>query len=186
MDRITNTKGHKQMSDMQTRIRSLATASANGTLLKSLGIGKYILTGWLGGVDEEGKPAPRVRMEQMKVGAKGLAHAKSQYMRQFKNSGLPAEALDLSTGIMIIRVDSSEDARSFAAEVPSVVGVVKFFKEQEGTGYITVDGVDYFVHHAEILCDKEEFPMLSSGQKVSFIPADRNGRNTACSVSTEV
>lgn len=175
------------MSDVHARIRSLATASANGTLLKSLGIGKFLLTGWLGGVDEAtGKPAPRVRMEQMEVGAKGLAHAKSQYMRQFKNSGLPAEALDLSTGIMVIRVDSAEPVRAFPADVPSVIGTVKFFKEQEGTGYITVGDTDYFVHHAEILGDAEVFPMLYSGQKVSFISSERNGRAVACSVSTEV
>ena len=174
------------MSDLNARIRTLSTASANKTLLKDLGIGKFLLTGWLGGVDENGKVAPRIRMETIEVSAKGLAHAKSKYMRQFKNSGLPEEALDLNTGIMLIRVDSAEDARTFPPDVPVLTGTVKFFKEQEGTGYITCDGVDYFVHHAEIIADQDVFPMLYSGQKVSFISADRKGRNTACSVSTEV
>lgn len=173
------------MSDLNSRIRSLSSASAAGTLKKSLGIGNYTLTGWLGGVTEEGKPEPRVRMETMGLSAKNLKNAKAQYLRQYKNQ-LPPEAFDEATGLVIIRVESNEEQRKFPAGTPVLTGTVKFFKEQEGFGYVTVDGTDYFIHHNEIVCDDDVFPMVHGGQTVSFIPAERNGQATACSVTSEV
>lgn len=176
-------------SDFASRVRSLATASRNGTLKKDLGIGDFRLTGWLGGVNDDGTNAPRVKMETYDVESKGLPNAIKKYMSQFKNQGLPDEAFDSDTGLVIIRVESRETPRSFPADTPSLTGKVKFWKDIEGTGYITVDGVDYFVHHNEIVGDAEVFKTLASGQTVHFIPSTRKSKGEdkpiACSVTTE-
>jgi len=169
------------MTDLNSRMRALSQAANRGELSKQLGIGKYTLTGWLGGVDENGKPEPRVRMGTSEVRAKGLGHAQQVYMRQFKNR-LPPEALDLNTGLVIIRTASTEDPRTFPADTPVSQGVVKFWKDSDGTGFITANGHDYFVHHSELLCDEEVFPSLQNGQAVRFIPSERKGQAIACSV----
>ena len=172
-----------------SRVRSLATASRNNTLKKALGIGDFRLTGWLGGVNDDGTIAPRIRMETMDVEAKGLPNALKKYMSQFKNQGLPDEAYNSDTGLVIIRVESKEQPRSFPSDVPPTVGKVKFWKDLEGSGYITADGVDYFVHHNEIVGDEEVFKTLHSGQTVQFIPSTRMSKGEekpiACSVTTE-
>ncbi len=177
------------VSDFASRVRSLATQSRNNTLKKSLGIGDFRLTGWLGGTDDEGSAAPRIRMETIDVEAKGLPNAIKKYMSQFKNQGLPPEAYESDTGLVIIRVESREEPRTFPADTPSISGKVKFWKEVEGTGYITADGTDYFVHHNEIVGDGEVFKTLKSGQSVQFIPSTRRSKGEdkpiACSVTTE-
>lgn len=177
------------VSDFAYRVRSLSTASRNNTLKKSLGIGDFRLTGWLGGVNDDGTPAPRVKMETLDVEAKGLPNAIKKYLSQFKNQGLPPEAYDSETGLVIIRVESREAARTFPADTPSITGKVKFWKDVEGTGYVTCEGVDYFVHHNEIVEDSEVFKTLSAGQTVHFIPSTRKSKGEdkpiACSVTTE-
>jgi cold shock CspA family protein len=176
-------------ADFASRVRTLATASRNNTLKKSLGIGDFRLTGWLGGVDDAGNTAPRIRMETIDVEAKGLPNAIKKYMSQFKNQGLPDEAFDSETGLVIIRVESREQPRAFPADTPSITGKVKFWKELEGTGYVTADGVDYFVHHNEIVGDAEVFKTLKAGQMVHFIPSTRKSKGEdkpiACAVTTE-
>lgn len=168
------------MIDLASRMRKLSSAAVNGTLAKELGIGRYILTGWLGDTDPK---QPRVRMETMEVRAKNVHQAKAQYLRQFKNQ-LPADVLNPDMGLIVLRVASVEESRQFPADTVPTPGIVKFFKENEGTGFITADGVDYFVHHSEIITgDEEIFPVLYANQQVSFIPATRNGKNIACSVS---
>lgn len=177
------------VSDFASRVRSLATASRNNTLKKSLGIGDFRLTGWLGGVNDDGTPAPRVKMETMDVEAKGLPNAIKKYMAQFKNQGLPTEAYQSDTGLVIVRVESKETPRTFPEGTPLITGKVKFWKDIEGTGYITADGVDYFVHHNEIIGDEEVFKTLQSGQVVHFVPSTRMSKGEdkpiACNVVSE-
>lgn len=177
------------VSAFASRVRSLATMSNNNTLKKALGLGDFRLTGWLGGVNDDGTAAPRIKMETIDVEAKGLPNAIKKYMSQFKNQGLPDEAYDSETGLVIIRVESRETPRSFPADIPSITGKIKFWKDIEGTGYITADGVDYFVHHNECLGDAEVFKTFKAGQGVHFIPSTRvsKGENKpiACSVVAE-
>lgn len=170
------------MSDINTRMRSLQQAAQNGTLAKSLGIGKYVITGWLGGVAEDGTPEPRVRMETMEIRAKGLTAAKALYLRQYKNR-LPADALDLNTGLVILRTSSTEAPRQFPEGTPMMQGNIKFWRDAEGTGFVTADGHDYFVHHSEVVCDEDVFPTFTAGQVVQFVPATRKEQPIACSVT---
>ena len=178
-----------EVSTFASRVRSLSAMSRNSTLKKALGIGDFRLTGWLGGVNDDGSPAPRVKMETIDVESKGLPNAIKKYLSQFKNQGLPVEAFDSETGLVIIRVESRETPRTFPADTPSITGKVKFWKDLEGTGYITCEGVDYFVHHNEIVGDSEVFKTLSHGQTVHFIPSTRVSKGEdkpiACSVTTE-
>ncbi len=50
-------------------------------------------------------------------------------------------------------------------------GVVKWFNEQKGFGFITPDagGDDLFIHHSNI--DSQGFRTLQDGQKVEYVPA---------------
>lgn len=48
-------------------------------------------------------------------------------------------------------------------------GVVKWFNEEKGYGFISGNGKDYFVHFKEIV--SEGFKSLKYGQHVSFKPA---------------
>lgn len=169
-------------SFINARMRKLQSAAANGDLAKQLGLGTFHLTGWLGDVDPN---EPRIRLDSMVVKAKNLHIAQQQYLRQFK-SKLPADALNLDTGLIIIRVGSQEPARTFPADTPSITGKVKFWSDAKGTGFVTVEGKDYFIHHSEILCDDEVFPTLTAGQEVAFIPATYKDKPVACSVTTEV
>lgn len=169
-------------SFVNARMRKLSSAAANGDLAKQLGLGTFHLTGWLGDTDPN---EPRIRLDSMVVKAKNVHVAQQQYLRQFK-SKLPADALNLETGLIIIRVGSQEPVRTFAADTPSVKGKVKFWSDSKGIGFVQVDGTDYFIHHSEIICDDEVFPTLTAGQEVSFIPAEHKGRPVACSVTTEV
>jgi CspA family cold shock protein len=52
--------------------------------------------------------------------------------------------------------------------MPDVTGTVKWFSNQRGYGFITIDGggKDVFVHHSAIVGDG--FRTLSEGQKVKF------------------
>lgn len=165
------------MSDFANRVRKLQAAATSGTLEKDLGLGRYVLTGWLGDTNPN---EPRVKMETIEVTAKGLTQAKQKYMKNFKNQ-LPKEALNLETGLVVILVESADAARTFPADTPPSTGVVKFWKP-EGTGFIVCDGVDYFVHHSEISCDEDMFPSLQAGQTVNFIPSTRKDQAIACSV----
>lgn len=47
-------------------------------------------------------------------------------------------------------------------------GVVKWFNEEKGYGFITGNGKDYFIHFKEIV--SEGFKSLKHGQHVSFKP----------------
>lgn len=176
-------------SEFASRVRSLSVQSRNNTLKKTLGIGNFILTGWLGGTNEDGSVAPRIKMDTIDVEAKGLPNAIKKYMSQFKNQGLPDEAYQSDTGLVIVRVESKEAPRTFPADTPAITGKVKFWKDVEGTGYITADGVDYFVHHNEIAGDSEVFKTLQQNQVVQFIPATRVSKGVekpiACCVVSE-
>ncbi len=46
-------------------------------------------------------------------------------------------------------------------------GIVKFFDNEKGYGFINSDNVDYFVHFSNIISD-EDYKKLSEGDKVSF------------------
>lgn len=48
------------------------------------------------------------------------------------------------------------------------VGVVKFFKEKNGWGFIADGDKDYFVHYSEI--EMEGFKKLNVDDRVEFIP----------------
>lgn len=45
-------------------------------------------------------------------------------------------------------------------------GIVKWFKDDKGFGFIEYDGKDFFVHFSNIKC--EGFKTLPKGGKVSF------------------
>lgn len=46
-------------------------------------------------------------------------------------------------------------------------GIVKFFDNKKGYGFINADQTDYFVHFSSIISD-EDYKRLSEGDKVSF------------------
>ena len=46
-------------------------------------------------------------------------------------------------------------------------GIVKFFDNKKGYGFINADQTDYFVHFSSIISD-EDYKRLSKGDKVSF------------------
>lgn len=48
-------------------------------------------------------------------------------------------------------------------------GVVKWFSDQKGFGFVASQGKDYFIHFKEI--QSEGFKSLKEGDKVSFEPA---------------
>lgn len=48
-------------------------------------------------------------------------------------------------------------------------GVVKWFNDQKGFGFIAANGKDFFVHFKEI--QSEGFKSLKEGDKVSFEPS---------------
>ncbi len=46
-------------------------------------------------------------------------------------------------------------------------GIVKFFDNKKGYGFINADQTDYFVHFSSIISD-EDYKRLFEGDKVSF------------------
>lgn len=48
-------------------------------------------------------------------------------------------------------------------------GVVKWFSDQKGFGFVASQGKDYFIHFKEI--QSEGFKSLKEGDKVSFTPS---------------
>jgi len=59
-------------------------------------------------------------------------------------------------------------------------GIVKWFDDGKGFGFIDCDGKDYFVHWKEI--QGTGFKSLKEGMKVSFEPATGNKGSVAKSV----
>ena len=59
-------------------------------------------------------------------------------------------------------------------------GVVKWFNDEKGFGFITSENKDYFVHFKQIRT--EGFKTLKEGQEVSFIP----GKSDKGLIATEV
>ena len=51
-------------------------------------------------------------------------------------------------------------------------GVVTWFNEQKGFGFIDSDGLDVFVHYAEIV--RDGFQTLTPGEAVSFTLTDED------------
>lgn len=51
-------------------------------------------------------------------------------------------------------------------------GIVKFFDNKKGYGFINADQTDYFVHFSSIISD-EDYKRLSEGDKVSFEVIDQ-------------
>lgn len=49
-----------------------------------------------------------------------------------------------------------------------LTGIVKWFNDAKGYGYLASDGEDYFVHYTAISGDG--FKTLAEGQSVSFAP----------------
>lgn len=49
-------------------------------------------------------------------------------------------------------------------------GVVKFFTNERGYGFITAQNKDYFVHYSNII--SEGYKTLLEGDKVEFKPAE--------------
>ncbi len=62
-------------------------------------------------------------------------------------------------------------------------GIVKWFNDQKGFGFIQSEGKDYFVHHSEI--QMNGFKTLAEGAKVSFISANSPKGATATRVQAE-
>ena len=48
-------------------------------------------------------------------------------------------------------------------------GVVKWFSDQKGFGFVESQGKDYFIHFKEI--QGEGFKSLKQGEKVNFMPS---------------
>lgn len=51
-------------------------------------------------------------------------------------------------------------------------GIVKFFDNKKGYGFINAEQTDYFVHFSSIISD-EDYKRLSEGDKVSFEVIDQ-------------
>jgi CspA family cold shock protein len=50
-------------------------------------------------------------------------------------------------------------------------GVVKWFNEKIGYGFVASQGTEYFVHFKDITSG-QGFKTLNEGDKVSFVPSD--------------
>lgn len=61
-------------------------------------------------------------------------------------------------------------------------GIVKWFHDNKGYGFIDSDGKDYFVHFKDI--NKEGFKTLKQDEKVRFIPATSDKGNIAKNVQS--
>ena len=59
-------------------------------------------------------------------------------------------------------------------------GVVKFFDNKKGFGFIVADGKDHFVHYKEI--KGEGYKTLTEGQHVEFDPMPGHKGTLACNV----
>ena len=51
-------------------------------------------------------------------------------------------------------------------------GIVKFFDNKKGYGFINAGETDYFVHFSSIISD-DEYKKLSEGEEVSFEAIDQ-------------
>lgn len=49
------------------------------------------------------------------------------------------------------------------------IGIVKWFNDQKGFGFVTSADKDYFIHFKEI--QSEGYKSLKEGDKVSFVPS---------------
>lgn len=63
-------------------------------------------------------------------------------------------------------------------------GIVKWFNDGKGFGFIAAEGKDYFVHFKEI--QNEGFKTLKEGDKVSFEPAQAPKGLVAKNVRIEI
>ena len=61
-------------------------------------------------------------------------------------------------------------------------GVVKWYNNKTGYGFITCDGSDVFVYHSSIVVDKEQFRYLVEGEYVIFCVEERKGKSVAVNV----
>ena len=61
-------------------------------------------------------------------------------------------------------------------------GVVKWYNNKTGYGFIKYDDSDVFVYHSAIVVEKEQFRYLVEGEYVSFSIEDRNGKQVAANV----
>ena len=53
-----------------------------------------------------------------------------------------------------------------------VIGCVKWFKTKTGYGFITHDGVDIFVHHANLTVETNQYKYLVQGEYVEFVKTE--------------
>lgn len=54
-------------------------------------------------------------------------------------------------------------------DIKMVNGIVKWFNDQKGYGFVASEGKDYFIHYKDI--NKPGFKSLKEGEKVLFEPA---------------
>jgi len=83
-----------------------------------------------------------------------------------------------------ILLDNSRDSRFVAIKAKEYTvgtGIVKWFNESKGYGFITPDGgeADLFVHHSEI--KTSGYATLNEGQKVEFEVGE--GKKGPCAVN---
>jgi len=64
-----------------------------------------------------------------------------------------------------------------------MLGVVKWFSDSRGFGFITAGSKEYFVHYKEI--SGQGFRSLAAGERVSFLPATSPKGDIAKSVEKE-
>ncbi len=62
-------------------------------------------------------------------------------------------------------------------------GVVKWFNDQKGFGFVCSGGKDYFIHFKEIQCDG--FKSLKEGDKVCFEPSESPKGSVATNLTIE-
>jgi CspA family cold shock protein len=53
-----------------------------------------------------------------------------------------------------------------------VIGCVKWFNTKTGYGFITYEGEDIFVHHANLLVETNQYKYLVQGEYVEFVKTE--------------